>query len=161
MLWEGKSPICFYSLGTREVFPIVALRGWHGDHRSLGVFLAAAQAGNPRDTTKSWLCARPGSKLGETGGSLSSLAFQWVQEDPVQLAPRNRPLPKQCICVCVCVCVCVCARMYRFTLVAFCVSMALPSILAFLRPDLWCRDPAGFRDNVRSHRRETGLKIEG
>ena len=70
---------------------------------SLGVFPAAAQAGNPRDTTKSWLPARPGSKLGEAGGSLSSLAFQWVQEDAVQLVPRNRPLPKQCVCVCACV----------------------------------------------------------
>ena len=69
---------------------------------SLGVFPAAAQAGNPRDTTKSWLPARPGSKLGEAGGSLSSLAFQWVQEDAVQLVPRNRPLPKQCVYVRVC-----------------------------------------------------------
>lgn len=122
---------------------------------SLGVFPDAAQAGNPRDTTKSWLPARPGRKLGEAGGSLSWLAFQWVQEDAVQLAPGNRPLPKQCMCVCVCVC------MYGLTLVVFPVSMALPSILAFLRPDLWCRDPAGFRDKVISHRRETGLKMEG
>ena len=34
--WEGKSPICFYSLGTCEVFSPVALRGWHGDHSLTG-----------------------------------------------------------------------------------------------------------------------------
>ena len=96
-LWEGKSPICFYSLGTREFSPTVALRGWRGDHSLTDVFPAVAEAGNPREMTKSWLPAR----LGANWEKLEDLPADLLSGGCCPAG--SRPLLKQCMCVCTCV----------------------------------------------------------